>query len=77
MITKLGVCSRGACRPNHHLHFHHPALYLPTVQQIFRNPPLDINVQVLREALPGGDGVRTPWTKARRWSEGFSMRTPG
>lgn len=44
-------------RPNHHLHFHHPALYLGAVRQIFNNQPLELAVQVLKDGLPVGEGV--------------------
>jgi hypothetical protein len=44
-------------RRNHHLHFHHPALYVEEVQQVFRNPPLEVTVQALGNGLPLEQGV--------------------
>jgi len=44
-------------RPNRHLHLHHPALYLPVVQQVFRNPPVNIVVHALRDAVSVEPGV--------------------
>jgi len=41
-------------RPNQQIHFHHPSLYLPEVQQIFSNPPLSVGVQVLQDGVPIG-----------------------
>ena len=52
-------------RPNQHLHFHHPALYLPLVQRIFANRPLEMGVRVLQNGRSAGEGIAVQISASR------------